>query len=46
VIVPQIIRAAYISALQRIDGGGLIALRIFVHEEMKSLLRLVEKLMR
>ena len=50
VIIPPIRRAAYISALQKTNGGDLITLRVFVlsviHEEMKSLLRLVENLMR
>lgn len=50
VIFPPIRRAAYISALQKANRGDLNTLRIFVlniiYEEMKSLLRLVENLMR
>lgn len=50
VIVPPIRRAAYISALQKTNRGDLVTLRFFVlsviQEEMKSLLRLVENLMK
>lgn len=50
VIIPPIRRAAYITALQKTNRGDLKTLRVFVlsviHEEMKSLLRLVENLER
>ncbi len=48
VIIPPIRRAEYISALQKTNKGNLSALRIVilsvVHEEMKSLKRLLESL--
>lgn len=48
VIIPPIRRAEYISALQKTDKGNLSELRVVifsvVHEEMKSLKRLLESL--
>jgi len=48
VIIPPIRRAEYISALQKTNKGDLSELRVVilgvVHEEMKSLKRLVESL--
>ncbi len=50
VIIPPIRRAEYIAALQKANKGDLYKLRSFilsvVHEEMKSLKRLVERLVK
>lgn len=50
VIIPPIRRAEYITAMRKSNEGDLIPLRIFIlsamHEEMKSLNKLVENLAR
>lgn len=50
VIIPPIRRAEYIMAMQKSNKGELIKLRAFIfsviHEEMKSLIRVVESLIK
>lgn len=50
VIIPPIRRAEYITAMRKSNKGDLITLRIFIlsviHEEMKSLKKVVESLVR